>query len=76
MWGIDHIFHYLDDYLCVQPPGVFIPHSLHIMVEVCKDLGVPLVMDKVDGPKSCLTFLLPVKKLKKVEEEVQYWLSR
>ena len=58
------------------------------MVEVYKDLGVPLVMNKVDGPKPCLTFLgikidtdwlqiwLPVKKLKKVNEEVQYWLSR
>ena len=89
--GIDHIFHYLDDYLCVQPPPkteAFIPDSLHIMVEVCKDLGVPLAMDKVEGPKSCLTFLgieidtdqlqmrLPVKKLKKVKEEVQYWLCR
>ena len=83
--GIDHIFHYLDDYLCVQPPpktGVFIPKSLHNMVEVCNDMGVPLAMDKVDGLESFLTFLgieidmeqlqiqLPVKKLGKVKEEV------
>ena len=31
--------------------------NLHQILAVCEDLGVPLAMDKLDGPTQCLTFL-------------------
>ena len=50
--------HYLDDYLTMGPAGE--PNcynNLHTMMDIAKHLGIPLVMDKVEQPSHCLTFL-------------------
>ena len=32
-------------------------HNLDTMIRICKDLGVPLAIDKIEGPSSSLPFL-------------------
>ena len=56
--GISHIMYYLDDFLLLGPPesGVC-KNSLDIIQRICKDLGVPLALEKVDGPTTNLSFL-------------------
>ena len=58
------------------------------MVEICRNLGVPLAIEKLEGPATCLTFLgivtdtilqelrLPEDKLKRCREVAQSWLTR
>jgi len=50
--------HYLDDYLTMGPadqPNCY--NNLHALIDIIKYLGIPLAMDKVEGPSHCLTFL-------------------
>jgi len=50
--------HYLDDYLTMGPAGESnYYNSLHTMMNIAKYLGIPLAMDKVEGPSHCLIFL-------------------
>ena len=70
------------------------PHSptcnqnLHIFTEVCARLGVPLALEKVEGPSTCLTFLgitldtsrveirLPEEKLLRIRNDILNWLPK
>ena len=84
--GINHIYHYLDDYICVTPPSA--PPVTHSIIPVCDALGVPLAMEKVEGPCTVLSFLgieldtmslqmrVPADKLHKVKDVVSHWLQR
>ena len=61
-------------------------HNLQIFINTCSRLGVPLALEKVEGPTTCLTFLgitldtssmeirLPEEKLLRIRSEVSRWL--
>ena len=56
--GVRGVLHYLDDFLLMGAPGSCeCSHALSITFSTCKELGVSLVMDKVEGPVASLTFL-------------------
>ena len=77
--GISPVFHYLDDFLTLGPPGSSTcAHNLATIKEVCSTLGIPLTLEKVEGPSHSLTFFgitldtqemmarLPVDKLQRI----------
>jgi len=61
--------------------------NLDTMVQICNYLGVPLALQKVEGPATALPFFgivldttqmearLPEEKLRKSKEEVSQWIS-
>ena len=56
--GVTMVDHYLDDFVTMGPPdtdscGV----NLDRILAVCRDLGVPLAMEKLECPSQCMTFL-------------------
>ena len=87
--GSCEVIHYLDDYLFIGPPGSSeCSKSLHLAVRTCTELGVPLAMEKQEGPAHQLVFLgividsanlelrLPADKLQRLLVAVQEWQSR
>ncbi len=87
--GVHDIFHYLDDFLVMGPPGSSICNdNLAILLKVCADLGVPLAPEKQEGPSPILTFLgiiidtlkgelrLPAEKLQRLLVTLDEWLPR
>ena len=87
--GLSSILHYLDDYLIAGPPtSTQCARHLTTFLEVCDDLGIPVAMDKVDGPAAVLTFLgleldstqqrirLPPDKLAELLAELRAWSDR
>ena len=84
--GIDHIFHYLDDFAVVGPPNSPVClQALEILERVCSYLGIPLAAEKRDGPTPVIVFLgimidtlkqelrLPEDKLTRLLETVTEW---
>ena len=56
--GVQHIDHYLDDFIILGPRGALdCAQALDTVLRACTDLGVPLAMEKLEGPTECLTFL-------------------
>ena len=87
--GVTLSIHYLDDFLTMGPPGSPIcHHNLQTFIHTCNRLGVPLALEKVEGPTTCLTFLgitldtirmeirLPEEKLLRIRTEVSRWLPK
>lgn len=87
--GLHWLIHYLDDYFLAGPPGSSsCADHLQSFLETCDKLGVPIAMDKVEGPTTTLTFLglelnsrtkqisLPPDKLNDILTELQVWLHR
>ena len=87
--GVEHLWHYLDDFLtCGAPRSDECMRNLHTMVDICCNLGIPLAMEKLEGPSACLVFLgieidsvlrelrLPLEKLERIKELVQSWLLK
>ena len=87
--GVQHIVHYLDDFLVMGPPNSpDCQESLHILEALCSKLGVPLAPEKRDGPASILTFLgiiidttkgelrLPPDKLQRLLDAVTTWINK
>lgn len=87
--GVSPIMHYLDDFLTLGPPGTHTcSHNLQVIQEICQHLGVPLALEKVEGPSESLTFLgilldtenmearLPHDKLQRIRSQVVTWLGR
>lgn len=84
--GVSSSQHYLDDFLTMGPAdqGQY-ANNLHTIQEVCRQLGVPLKSEKIEGPSSCLTFLgivldaeklelrLPAEKLAHIKELLSQW---
>ena len=62
-WILEHnhgatLLHYLDDFLLLGPPSSpTCPDSMSTMLQVCQELGMPVAMEKSEGPATCLTFL-------------------
>ena len=87
--GVSPLLHYLDDFLTLGTPGTLTcSHNLQIIKGVCQHLGVPLALEKVEGPSGSLTFLgilldtknmearLPLQKLCRIRSQVATWLVR
>ena len=56
--GVENIFHYIDDYIIVGPPGS--PQcetGLLALQQVTHNLGIVLAEDKTEGPATALTIL-------------------
>ena len=75
--------------LALGPPGTLMcTHNLQIIQGVCHHLGVPLALEKVEGPSKSLTFLgilldtenmeayLPRDKLQRICAQIATWLGR
>ena len=56
--GIMPLIHYLDDFLTMgQVDSTACHNHLTAIKEVCQDLGIPLAIEKLEGPSQCITFL-------------------
>ena len=56
--GFDHVFHYIDDFVWVGPPGSEdCERGLRCLQEVCSNTGVILASEKTEGPTMRLTVL-------------------
>ena len=84
--GVEHIYHYLDDYAMVGPPdSAACQRYLDTMTRVCSDLGIPLAPEKQEGPSTIITFLgieidtvrqrlqLPKEKLERLITLIHEW---
>lgn len=84
--GIEHLYHYLDDYIMLAPPGSSLCHAwINILDGECERLGVPIAAHKRDGPTTCLVFLgilvdtvrgelrLPADKLERLVDLLDQW---
>ena len=87
--GISFVIHYLDDFLTVGPPSSdTCQRNLDILMQLCDDLGVPLALEKVEGPSTTISFLgiqldmvrmeirLPEEKLSRIKETLSAWLQK
>ena len=87
--NVSFLIHYLDDFLTIGPPlSSACQHNLDTIIRICNYLGVPLALEKVEGPSTSLPFLgivldtikmearLPEDKLCKLREEVSQWVGR
>ena len=56
--GVGFIEHYLDDFHTLGPPNSGIcQQNLDTCVQLCKEWGIPLHPDKLEGPSTCITVL-------------------
>ena len=56
--GISYLEHFLDDFVTVGAPSSNECHNnLSLLISLCSKLGLPLAVDKQEGPSSCLVFL-------------------
>lgn len=56
--GVSPLLHYLDDFLLMAPPeSSECQDNLHTVQHICSLLGIPLAIEKVEGPTDSLTFL-------------------
>ena len=87
--GVEHIFHYLDDFAVVGPPDSdTCMLYLHKLKSICIELGIPLATEKQDGPTPVITLLgiiidttkgelrLPEDKLQRLLQAVSEWGKR
>ena len=55
--NVSFLIHYLDDFLTMGPPSSpTCQHNLDTLVQICNYLGVPLALEKVEGPSISLPF--------------------
>ena len=84
--GISFCLHYLDDFLTVGPAQSEVCSSnLQLLSQSCRELGVPLKVEKVEGPATSMVFLgiemdsvkgtlaVPQDKLARYKGELQAW---
>ena len=87
--GVTFLLHYLDQFLTMGQPGTIVCQcNLFLLIEVCRMLGVPLAIEKVDGPATVLDFLgivldtermearLPKDKLDRIRTTIQEGLNK
>ena len=87
--GFDHVFHYIDDFVLVGPPGSEdCERGLRCLQQVCSNTGVILASDKTEGPTTRLTVLgiefdtqammmrLPDEKLQRLQALLDTWHGR
>ena len=87
--GVSSCIHYLDDFLTIGPPkSSSCRWNLDTIKHVCQWLGIPLALEKVEGPSTSLKFLgitfdtihmeahLTVDKLQRTRELVSSWMFK
>ena len=87
--GITPLIHYLDDFLTMgQADSTACHNHLTTIKEVCRDLGIPLAIEKLEGPSQRITFLgitldtqcmeaqLPFNKLLRIHNQLSAWLTQ
>ena len=87
--GVSEVDHYLDDFITMGPPASqTCRRNLDIILHACEDLGVPLAMEKLEGPSTCLIFLgieidtttgtlhLPESKFTRLRQVLESWSGR
>ena len=87
--GVTPLLHYIDDFLTLGPPqSDACHHNLNTLIHFCRRLGVPLALEKVEGPTICLPFLgiildsehmevcLPDDKLARIQGLLVTWLDK
>ena len=84
--GVDCAIHYPDDFLLVgRPSSEECAVALSTLLEVFDHLGLPVALEKLEGPTSCLIFLgfqlhsevcLPHSKLEELLRLLRSWLGR
>lgn len=86
--GITYLDHFLDDYITVGAPNSSeCSDNLCLLILLCSILGLPLAVEKKEGPTTCLTFLgievdtvrlelrLPVEKLRRLQALLKRWVN-
>ena len=81
-------FFYLDDFPTIGPPGsADCGRTLYLIID-CRYLGIPLALEKEEGPATMLDFLgitldtvqmeawLPDDKLSRIRNDIRAWLGR
>ena len=86
--GVDHIFHYIDNFILVGPPRSDVCQlGLHTLMQTSENLhvGVQMAPNKTEGPSTCLTVLgieidtvamelrLPAVKLQQLTDLLTHW---
>ena len=57
-YGVQHLLHYLDDFLIVVPANFTIcSQNLNAMLTLCEKINSPVKSSKIEGPFTYLTFL-------------------
>ena len=87
--GVSFLVHYLDDFLTIGPPNsATCGNNLNILEHLCEDLGIPLALEKVEGPSNTICFLgitldtirmeirLPTDKLQRIKDTLSNWLEK
>lgn len=56
--GVTDVDHYLNNFVTMGPPNSPVCEAnLQIILSTCAELGVPLTMEKLEGPTHCITCL-------------------
>ena len=56
--NVSFLIHYMNDFLTMGPPSSqTCQQNLDRLVRICNYLGVPLALEKVEGPSTALLFL-------------------
>ena len=87
--GVSLILHYLDDFLAMGKANTTeCQHNLELITRLCKFLGVPLKVEKLEGPTEVLIFLgiildtlrlemrFPTDRLEELKEAIREWRRR
>lgn len=87
--GIRYLLHYLDDYLTAGAPNSRECHNnLSSIMSSASSLGIPLAVEKVEGPSTVLSFLgieldtlllvarLPAEKVSALQDLLQSWSNK
>lgn len=87
--GVTFLLHYLDDFLTMGQPGTTVcQRNLHLLIEICNILGIPIAIEKIDGPTTVLDFLgilldteqmearLPQDKFERIQATIREWLGK
>ena len=57
-YGVQHLLHYLDDFLMAGPANSTIcSQNLNAMLTLCEKINSPVKSSKIEGPSTSLTFL-------------------
>ena len=87
--GISSCLHYLDDFLTLgAPESLECQRNLKVLIGTCETLGIPLAIEKIEGPIARITFLgiefdsqtmtmrLPEEKLRHLRDLIGQWISK
>ena len=87
--GLSEAIHYLDDFLIAGQPGsAECARNLAIALETFRILGVPIALEKNEGPASSISYLgilidtlkgelrIPAEKLARILQELDNWLGK